>query len=86
MKEIMNTNPPSTVEQLLDECEDLIGVYPFLYVEVARTRITDWMVHIHTSPNKEHEKFKILVTAQNTSYEAACASALYKLKELEHEL
>lgn len=44
--------PESTaVNIFLSLAEDLIKSYPFLYVEIARTRTTDWMSLIRERPN-----------------------------------
>ncbi len=69
------TNLPSA--EFLCVAEQLINIYPFLYVELSRTRTTDWMAWLRTK-SKENEGV-LLATGQGTTPDEACRFALAQL-------
>ncbi|KEP91397.1 hypothetical protein DA11_06935 [Aeromonas caviae] len=71
------TNLPSA--EFLCVAEQLIGTHPYLYVELARTRTTDWMAWLRTKPN-ENEGV-LLATGQGLTPDEACRYALAQLKK-----
>ncbi|MGY3911034.1 hypothetical protein ACW5XW_08255 [Aeromonas piscicola] len=71
------TNLPSA--EFLCVAEQLIDIHPFLYVELSRTRTTDWMAWLRTK-SKESEGV-LLASGQGTTPDEACRFALAQLKE-----
>lgn len=84
-KEILNTAPAtqgddeSSVRHFLIAAENMIDEYPHLYVELARTRATDWMAWICTHNKDTHPNRKILTNGQGSTVEEACENALQTL-------
>ena len=72
-----STNLPSA--EFLCVAEQLIGTHPFLYVELSRTRTTDWMAWLRTSA-KETEG-ALLASGQGLTPDDACRYALAQLKQ-----
>lgn len=70
------TNLPSA--EFLCVAEQLIGTHPYLYVELSRTRTTDWMAWLRTSA-KETEG-TLLASGQGLTPDEACRYALAQLK------
>ncbi|WP_425855876.1 hypothetical protein [Aeromonas veronii] len=70
-------NLPSA--EFLCVAEQLIGTHPFLYVELSRTRTTDWMVWLRTK-SKENDGV-LLASGQGATPDEACRYALSQLKE-----
>lgn len=57
------------------EMKELEMQCPFLYVELARHNVTDWMVHVHTRPTGG----KVLAQFHGQTAEDACEAALEHL-------
>ncbi|HAU4930542.1 hypothetical protein [Aeromonas hydrophila] len=70
-------NLPSA--EFLCVAEQMIGTHPFLYVELSRTRTTDWMAWLRTK-SKESEGV-LLASGQGLTPDEACRYALAQLKE-----
>ncbi|HEB4993607.1 TPA: hypothetical protein R0E73_003120 [Aeromonas hydrophila subsp. hydrophila] len=70
-------NLPSA--EFLCVAEQMIGTHPFLYVELSRTRTTDWMAWLRTK-SKESEGV-LLASGQGQTPDEACRYALAQLKE-----
>ena len=64
------------IEEFLDLARDLEGQYPFLYVEIARTRTTDWMAWLRVRPDGD-----LLAFGQCSTPNEACKQALEQYKE-----
>lgn len=62
------------VIKFLEKAEELEMVHPFLYVEIARTRVTDYMAWLRVKTNGE-----LIVTGQGLSADDACKDALEQL-------
>jgi hypothetical protein len=60
--------------EFLRIAEQLIELYPFLYVEIARTRTTGWMVWLRVSPDG-----KLLANGQGEELDHACKDAIKAL-------
>ncbi|WP_368203177.1 hypothetical protein [Aeromonas sp. R5-1] len=73
------TNLPSA--EFLCVAEQLIDTHPFLYIELSRTRTTDWMAWLRTNP-KENDGV-LLASGQGLTPDDACRYALAQLKEKE---
>lgn len=71
------TNLPSA--EFLCVAEQLIDIHPYLYVELSRTRTTDWMVWLRTK-SKENDGV-LLASGQGATPDEACRYALAQLKE-----
>lgn len=71
------TNLPSA--EFLCVAEKLIDIHPFLYVELSRTRTTDWMAWLRTK-SKENEGV-LLASGQGITPDEACRYALAQLKQ-----
>lgn len=69
---------PSVI-QFLEKADELIDIHPFLYVEIGRTRTTDWMAWLRTKP-KEGEG-KLLASGQGLTPDEACEAALAELEK-----
>jgi hypothetical protein len=72
----VKTESDDPVKAFLELGEDLINKYPFLYVELARVRVTDWMAWICSHNQDTHPDRTVLVKGQGTTAEEACAKAL----------
>lgn len=70
-------NLPSA--EFLCVAEQMIGTHPFLYVELSRTRTTDWMAWLRTK-SKESEGV-LLASGHGLTPDEACRYALAQLKE-----
>lgn len=75
----MNNKDMPAVIRFLEVADDLISVHPFLYVEIGRTRTTDWMAWLRTKP-KEGEG-KLLASGQGSTPDEACEAALAELEK-----
>lgn len=62
------------VTKFLALAEELIDQHPYLYMEIARTRTTDYMVWLRKKPDGH-----LIVSAQGGSVEEACQEALDNL-------
>lgn len=71
------TNLPSA--EFLCVAEQLIDIHPYLYVELSRTRTTDWMAWLRTK-SKENDGV-LLASGQGLTPDEACRHALAQLKE-----
>ena len=65
----------TNVEKFVEKTEDLIESYPFLYVELARTRVTGWCAIIRIKPSHPER----LAFGQAETAEEACEQALKEL-------
>jgi hypothetical protein len=77
----VSSKPPLTLNsarvsllQFVGIAHDLIELYPFLYVEIARTRTTGWMVWLRVSPDG-----KLLANGQGEELDHACKDAIKAL-------
>ena len=68
---------PST--EFFQAASELIGTHPYLYVELSRTRTTDWMAWLRTT-SKESEGV-LLASGQGMTPDDACRWALADLKK-----
>lgn len=64
----------SNVLRFIEIAEDLEQEHPWLYVEIARTRTTDWMAWLRKKPNGD-----LLTTGQGSTADEACNHALSEL-------
>lgn len=62
------------VIKFLEKAEELEMIHPFLYVEIARTRVTDYMAWLRVKPSGE-----LIVTGQGLTADEACKDALEQL-------
>ena len=62
------------VVKFLEKAEELEMEYPFLYVEIARTRVTDYMAWLRVKPDGD-----LIVNGQGLTAEDACKDALKQL-------
>lgn len=65
------------VSEFLQMANELENKYPFLYVEIARTRTTDWMAWLREKPGKEH---RLIACGQGLKPSEACRDALSKIE------
>ncbi|WP_444942743.1 hypothetical protein ACJJIK_10835 [Microbulbifer sp. ZKSA006] len=78
----LEPSPPSgNITKFLSAADELENHYPFLYVEIARTRTTDWMAWLKEKPNAASS----LATGQGDTAEEACERALDNLSETPKE-
>jgi hypothetical protein len=64
------------VIKFLKKAEELEMVHPFLYVEIARTRTTDYMAWLRMKPDGA-----LIVSAQGLTADEACKEALEILEQ-----
>ena len=69
------------VKKFLDTAEEMINEYPFLYVEVARTRTTEWMAWLCTHNKDTHTDRMVLASAHGFTADEACKNALDELEK-----
>lgn len=67
------------VNKFLDLAQKMESEYPFLYVEIAHTRTTNWMVWLCTHNKDTNPNRKVLVSTQGATAEEACRNALNEL-------
>ena len=72
----------NNVQKFLDKTENMINEFPFLYVEIARTRSTEWMAWACTHNKDTHPEREVLANGQADTADGACAVALHKLEVL----
>lgn len=70
----------SSADEFLEAAEALISQYPHLYVEVARTRPTDWMAWVCTHNRDTNPDRVVLIEAQGSTYQEACKAGLTQLR------
>ncbi len=61
--------------------EEVINHYPFAYIEIARTKITDWMVYVHTFHKKNDPRFKEIAHSQELTMYEAVVEAVTQLEQ-----
>jgi len=64
------------VMEFIDLAEHLENTYPFLYVEIARTRSTEWMAWLCTHNRETNPNREVIVSAQGLTSSEACKKAL----------
>lgn len=72
----------SPVVHFLELAHQLIGRFPFLYVEIARTRPTDWMAWVCTHNRDTHPDRTVLVSEHGSTPDEACIKGLEALHEV----
>lgn len=65
----------SSVSRFLKVAEDLIDEHPYLYVELARTRATDWMTWLRKNPHSD-----LIASGGGLTAEDACRDIILKLE------
>lgn len=80
VEELLSNSPidENAVLKFLKIADDLIDEYPFLYVELARTRTTDWMAWLRKKPDGE-----LIANGEGLSADEACADALNQIPQSE---
>ena len=71
----------SKVEEFLELALELENKYPFLYVEIARTRVTDWMSWLCTHNKDTHPERVVLANGQGSTAEEACRNAILTFEQ-----
>ncbi|QFT55615.1 hypothetical protein [Microbulbifer sp. THAF38] len=71
------SNQESSVAEFINKAVELENHYPFLYVEIARSRITDWMAWLKDKPGSK----LLLACGSGSTAEEACRDALDYLAE-----
>ncbi len=62
------------VIKFLEKAEEMENDYPFLYVEIARTRVTDYMAWLRVKPDGD-----LIVNGQGLTADDACKDAISQL-------
>jgi len=64
------------VKRFLEYAEEQENIFPFLYVEICRTRTTDFMAWLREKPNG-----KLIVCGQGATANDACKDAMEQVNK-----
>ena len=85
LKAELSARETHPVIEFLELGEDLENKYPFLYVEIARTRATGWMAWLCTHNKETHPDREVIVSAQGSTAKEACKKALQEYQAKTNE-